>query len=89
MKIPPVLNGRILISIFETLSPGLPSLRSREGMGVSIHEIKKFAIEEMCIMGRFRNERIKVVSTQSFKTTLRSKDISLPYRSRMSEFLTP
>jgi len=30
-----VLNSRILISIFETLLAALPSLRSREGMGVS------------------------------------------------------
>jgi len=41
METPPILNGRILIIIFETLSPALPSLRSREGMGVSMQETKE------------------------------------------------
>ena len=41
METLPVLNGRILINIFETLSPALPSLRSREGMGVSMQETEE------------------------------------------------
>jgi len=41
METLPVLNGRILINIFETLSPALPSLRSREGMGVSMQETRE------------------------------------------------
>jgi len=41
METPPVLYGRILTIIFETLSTALPSLRSREGMGVSMQETKE------------------------------------------------
>jgi len=41
METPPVLNGRILIIIFETLSRALPSLQSREGTGVSMQETKE------------------------------------------------
>jgi hypothetical protein len=43
------LTRHDFIIISEALSCDLPSLRSREGKGVSLYETKKCPIEKMCI----------------------------------------